>query len=49
VIVLDENFPENQRQLLKGWHIRFRQVGYEIGRSGMKDHEIIQMQNAWEM
>lgn len=41
MIVLDENFPENQRQLLKGWHIRFRQVGYEIGRQGMKDPEII--------
>lgn len=43
MIVLDENFPENQRQLLKGWRIRFRQVGYEIGRQGMKDPEIIPM------
>jgi hypothetical protein len=41
VIVLDENFPENQHQLLKGWRIRFRQIGYEIGREGMKDPEII--------
>lgn len=41
MIVIDEHFPESQRQLLKGWRIRFRQIGYEIGDSGLKDHEII--------
>ena len=41
MIVLDEHFPESQRQLLKGWRIRFRQIGYEIGRRGLKDAEII--------
>ncbi len=41
MIVLDENFPESQRQLLKSWRIRVRQIGYEIGRKGLKDDEII--------
>lgn len=41
MIVIDEHFPESQRQLLKGWRIRFRQIGYEIGDSGLKDPEII--------
>ncbi|HLN32645.1 MAG TPA: hypothetical protein VK395_33255 [Gemmataceae bacterium] len=37
--ILDENIPESQRQLLKGWKIRVRQVGQDIGRKGMKDRE----------
>jgi hypothetical protein len=41
MIVIDENFPESQRQLLKSWRIRIRQIGYEIGRKGLKDPEII--------
>lgn len=39
--ILDENFPVNQRQLLRGWRISFRHVGYDIGREGVKDDEII--------
>lgn len=41
MIVLDENFPESQRQLLRSWRIPVRQIGYEVGRRGMKDDEII--------
>lgn len=41
MIVLDENFPESQCQLLKSWRIHIRQIGYEIGHQGLKDHEII--------
>jgi hypothetical protein len=41
MIILDENFPESQRQLLRGWRISIRQIGYEVGRSGMQDEEII--------
>jgi hypothetical protein len=41
MIVLDENFPESQRQLLRGWRFRIHQVGYEVGRKGLKDTEII--------
>jgi hypothetical protein len=41
VIILDENFPESQRQLLRGWRVSIRQIGYEVGRKGMQDEEII--------
>lgn len=41
MIVLDENFPESQRQLLRGWRLHIHQVGYEVGRKGLKDTEII--------
>lgn len=39
--ILDENIPESQRQLLKSWRIRVRQIGYEVGQPGMKDERII--------
>jgi hypothetical protein len=39
--ILDENFPESQAALLRGWRIAFRQIGQDIGRMGMKDDEII--------
>jgi len=39
--ILDENIPESQRQLLRGWGIRVRQIGQDVGRQGMKDEEII--------
>lgn len=41
MIVLDENMPEDQRLVLRGWHIRARQIGLEVGRSGMSDAEIV--------
>jgi len=41
VIILDENFPESQRQLLKVWRIPVRQIGVEISRKGIQDDEII--------
>jgi len=41
MILLDENFPESQRQLLRSWRIRPQQIGYETGRKGMQDEEII--------
>jgi hypothetical protein len=41
MIILDENFVESQRQILQGWRISFRQVGFEVGREGLKDQEII--------
>ena len=39
--ILDENVLEGQRRLLENWGISFRQIGYEIGRKGMQDGEII--------
>ena len=41
MIILDENLPDSQRQLLRGWRISFRQIAFEIGREGMKDDEVI--------
>lgn len=39
--ILDENILKNQRQALRNRHVPFNQIGYEIGRKGMKDDEII--------
>lgn len=39
--ILDENILQDQRELLLNWQIPFRQIGYEVGRKGMKDDEII--------
>ncbi len=39
--ILDENIPRTQRQLLEGWRIRVRQIGFNVGRRGMGDEEII--------
>ena len=39
--ILDENIIDNQRRQLKSWRISVLQIGYEAGRKGMKDREII--------
>ncbi len=41
MIILDENFPDSQRQWLRGWRVPLRQIGYEVGRKGLKDEEIL--------
>jgi hypothetical protein len=41
MIVLDENILEDQRHLLIKWDVPIRQIGYELGRKGMKDDAII--------
>jgi hypothetical protein len=41
VNVLDENIPANQRELLVRRRVRVRQIGLDVGRSGMQDAEII--------
>jgi hypothetical protein len=41
VIVLDENFPGDQREILTRWRIRFRHIGTALARQGIKDPEII--------
>jgi hypothetical protein len=41
VNVFDENFPPNLRQLLRSRNVPVRHIGYDIGRKGMKDDEII--------
>ena len=39
--ILDENISKSQRQLLESWRISIKQIGINVGRSGMKDAEII--------
>lgn len=39
--ILDENIPEHQRLLLRGWRIPARQIGRELGQSGMADDAIV--------
>jgi hypothetical protein len=39
--ILDENVLKDQRQLLLDWRVRIHQIGYDVGRQGMKDEEII--------
>ena len=41
MILLDENIPEDQCQLLRSWRIRFRQIGQDVGRQGMNDEQHI--------
>jgi hypothetical protein len=41
VNILDENIVKDQRHLLRSWRIRIRHIGYDIGRKGIQDEEII--------
>lgn len=38
---LDENFPEDQRPLLRDWRVPHRQIGREISDYGVQDPNII--------
>ena len=39
--ILDENIIDSQRQRLRHWRIAVRHMGYDVGRQGMKDQEIM--------
>jgi hypothetical protein len=41
LIVLDHNIPEGQAAQLRRWRVRFRQVGFEIGRPEWDDQQEI--------
>jgi hypothetical protein len=41
VNILDENIIDRQRQRLRHWRIAMRHMGYDVGRQGMKDQEIL--------
>jgi hypothetical protein len=41
MIVLDENCTPLQRDQLRRWRIRTRQVGDDFGRKGLEDQEIV--------
>jgi hypothetical protein len=43
VNVLDENVLASQRSLLRRRRIPFRQIGFELGRKGMTDREILSL------
>jgi hypothetical protein len=44
--LLDENFPEAQKELLRSRGIRVRKIGQDIGRAGMQDPEILTLLHA---
>lgn len=39
--ILDENILIEQRQQLRYWRIPVRHIGYDLGRAGIQDDEII--------
>lgn len=39
--ILDENVPASERRHLQRRHVRVRQIGFDLGRKGMTDEEII--------
>jgi|ERR1051326_2945628 hypothetical protein len=41
MLVLDENLPADQQQLLRSWRIRFRSVGVDVATSGTEDESLI--------
>ena len=41
MLVLDENLPADQQQLLRRWRIRFRFVGVDMATSGAEDENLI--------
>ncbi len=41
MLVLDENLPAGQRQLLRKWRIRFRIIGVDIAAWGTDDENLI--------
>jgi hypothetical protein len=43
VTILDEDIPEDQRQLLRRWRFPVRRIGVDVGRRGMKDTQILSL------
>jgi hypothetical protein len=41
MLVLDENLPARQRQLLRDWRIRFRVIGVDVAAWGTKDGHLL--------
>ena len=41
MIILDENILDGQRLLLHAWLLAARQVGFDLGRKGLNDEEIV--------
>jgi len=41
LIILDHNISEDQAEQLRRWRIRFRQIGFEVGRPEWDDQQEI--------
>ena len=41
MLVVDENLPARQRQLLRDWRIRFRVIGVDVAAWGTKDEHLL--------
>ncbi len=41
MLVLDENLPHAQRQLLRKWGFRFRAIGVEVESHGTRDENLL--------
>ena len=41
--ILDENILDSQRLLLRSWRVPVRQIGYELGRKGLADENILSL------
>jgi hypothetical protein len=41
MLVIDENLPASQRQLLRKWRIRFRAVGVDVATPGTQDLDLV--------
>ncbi len=37
--ILDENINDSQRQQLRNWRVAVRQIGFDLGKQGLKDKE----------
>lgn len=44
--LLDENFPDQGAEQLRRQGVRARQIGHDIGRTGMQDPEIVTLLHA---
>jgi len=49
IIYEDENILASQRQLLRGHRVPVCHIGYDVGRKGMKDDEIIPRKQGREL
>jgi hypothetical protein len=41
MLVLDENLPDPERELLSAWRIRVRQLGVDLARKGTSDENVL--------
>ena len=41
MLVLDENLPARERQLLRDWRIRFRVIGVDVAARGTNDERLL--------